>query len=150
MNKVTLIGNITRDIEVKSTNSGFLIAKIGLAVNRRFKKQDGTQGDEVMYIDVKVFGNLASVCQQYLAKGRKIAISGRLVLEQWQDSTGAKHSKHTIAADEVEFLGDNQGQGQGGQGYQSQAPKQAPSQPQQQQQSQAQQAQGESFDDIPF
>lgn len=148
MNKVTLIGNITRDIEVKSTNSGFLIAKIGLAVNRRFKKQDGSTGDEVMYIDVKVFGNLASVCQQYLSKGRKVAISGRLVLEQWQDSTGAKHSKHTIAADEVEFIGDNQQQG-GGQGYKQQQ-QQAPAQQQQVSQAPSQAPQGESFDDIPF
>lgn len=104
-NKVILAGNLTRDVELRYLPNGAALAKLGLAVNRRFKKQDGSQGDEVCYIDVNLFGRTAEVANQYLKKGSSVLIEGRLVLESWTDNTGQKRSKHSITAENMQMLG---------------------------------------------
>lgn len=104
-NKVILVGNLTRDVELRYLPSGSALAKLGLAVNRRFKRQDGSQGDEVCYIDVNLFGRTAEVANQYLKKGSSVLIEGRLVLESWTDNTGQKRSKHSITAENMQMLG---------------------------------------------
>ena len=77
-NKVILVGNLTRDVELRYLPSGSALAKLGLAVNRRFKRQDGSQGDEVCYIDVNLFGRTAEVANQYLKKGSSVLIEGQI------------------------------------------------------------------------
>ena len=104
-NKVILIGNLTRDVELKYTPSGTAIAKFGLATNRTYKDNlTGENKQETMFIDITVFGRSAEVANQYLSKGRKVLIEGRLVLDQWVDSTGQKRSKHSIVAERVQFM----------------------------------------------
>lgn len=107
-NKVIILGNLTRDVELRYLPSGSALATIGLASNRKYKKQDGTPGEEVCFVDVKLFGRTAEVANQYLKKGSQILIEGRLTLETWQDSTGAKKSKHTITAESMQMLGKSQ------------------------------------------
>ena len=104
-NKVIIVGNLTRDVELKYLPSGSAAATIGLASNRKFKKQDGTMADETCFVDVKLFGRTAEVANQYLKKGSQILIEGRLVLETWNDATGAKRSKHSIIAENMQMLG---------------------------------------------
>jgi len=104
-NRVILVGNLTRDVELKYTPNGMAIAKFGLATNRSYK--DNTTGElkqEVMFIDITVFGRSAEVANQYLKKGRKVLVEGRLVLDQWVDSSGQKRSKHSIVADKIQFM----------------------------------------------
>ncbi len=104
-NKIIIVGNLTRDVELKYLPSGSAAATIGLASNRRYKKQDGTMADETCFVDVKLFGRTAEVANQYLKKGSQILIEGRLVLETWNDATGAKRSKHSIMAENMQMLG---------------------------------------------
>ena len=87
-NKVILVGNLTRDVELRYLPSGAALARLNLATNRRYKKQDGTQAEEVCFIDVNLFGRTAEVANQYLKKGSQVLIEGRLVLESWTDNTG--------------------------------------------------------------
>ncbi len=103
-NKVVMIGNLTRDVELRYLPSGAALATIGLASNRKFKKQDGTMADETCFIDVKLFGRTAEVANQYLKKGSKVLIEGRLSFETWTDQMGAKKSKHTITAEGMTML----------------------------------------------
>lgn len=104
-NKVILVGNLTRDVDLRYSPTGLAVSKINLATNRKYKKQDGTQADEVCYIDVNLFGRTAEVANQYLKKGSQVLIEGRLVLESWTDNTGAKRSKHSISAESMQMLG---------------------------------------------
>lgn len=104
-NKVILVGNLTRDVELRYLPSGSALAKISLATNRKYKKQDGTPTEEVCYIDVNLFGRTAEVANQYLSKGSQVLVEGRLVLESWTDNTGAKRSRHTISAESMQMLG---------------------------------------------
>ena len=114
LNSVNLVGNLTRDPEANTLQSGDCVVNFGMAVNRKTN-----QGDEVMYIDITVFGKTAENCSQYLSKGSQVAILGRLKLEQWQDKqTGQNRSKHVIVANQVSFgarpQGQQQNQQQGG------------------------------------
>lgn len=103
-NKIVIIGNLTRDVELRYLPSNVALATIGLASNRRFKKQDGTMADETCFVDVKLFGRTAEVASQFLIKGSRVLIEGRLSFETWQDQTGAKRSKHTIIAESMNML----------------------------------------------
>lgn len=103
-NKVVMVGNLTRDVELRYLPSGSALATIGLASNRRFKKQDGSIADESCFIDVKLFGRTAEVANQYLRKGSKVLIEGRLTYETWTDQMGAKKSRHTITAESMSML----------------------------------------------
>jgi len=106
-NKVILLGNLTRDVEIRYTNSGVAIASFGLATNRKFKGQDGQQKEEVMFIDVKAFGRTGEIANQFLRKGSKVLVEGRLVLEQWEDKYGAKKSRHSVAVENLKMLDTN-------------------------------------------
>ena len=105
-NKVILVGNLTRDPELRYTPKGTAIAKIGLAVNRVWTNEAGEKKEEVTFVDVDVFGRTAENVGQYMRKGRPILIEGRLRLDQWDDKqTGQKKSKLGVVADTVQFLG---------------------------------------------
>ena len=118
-NRVILIGNLTREVELKYTQSGTAIAKFGLATNRTYKdSMTGENKQEVMFIDITVFGRSAEVANQYLKKGKKVLIEGRLVLDQWVDASGNKRSKHSIVAERVQFM-DNKNQNSGEGVYQA-------------------------------
>jgi single-strand DNA-binding protein len=105
-NKVILIGNLTRDIELRYTPSGTAVAKFGLATNRVYSDPvTKEKKQEVMFIDITVFGRAAETANQYLRKGSQVLVEGRLSLNQWTDQTGQKRSKHEIIAENVKFLG---------------------------------------------
>ena len=120
-NKVILVGNLTRDVELKYTPGGTAIGQFGIATNRTYKDTNtGEIKQEVMFVDVKVFGRSAEVAKQYLRKGSKALIEGRLVLEQWVDNSGQKRSKHVVIAEKVQFMDSKNQNG----GYEAQsAPK---------------------------
>ncbi|GAA9292371.1 single-stranded DNA-binding protein [Helicobacter pylori] len=103
-NKVIMVGRLTRNVELKYLPSGSAAATIGLATSRRFKKQDGTLGEEVCFIDARLFGRTAEIANQYLSKGSSVLIEGRLTYESWMDQTGKKNSRHTITVDSLQFM----------------------------------------------
>lgn len=106
LNKVILIGNLTRDPELRYSPKGTAIAKLGLAVNRTWTNEAGEKKEDVTFVDVDVFGRTAENCGKYLAKGRTALIEGRLKLDQWDDKqTGQKRSKLGVVADQVQFIG---------------------------------------------
>lgn len=113
-NKVILVGNLTRDPELRYTPKGTAIAKIGIAVNRVWTNEAGEKKEEVTFVDVDVFGRTAENVGQYMRKGRPILVEGRLRLDQWDDKqTGQKKSKLGVVAETVQFLG-SAGGGEGG------------------------------------
>lgn len=102
MNRVVLIGNLTRDVEVRYTASGTAVAELGLAVNERVKKGEEWV-DEPVFVDVTVWGRMAEVAGEYCSKGSKVGIDGRLKLDSWEKD-GQKRSKLRVTADKVELL----------------------------------------------
>jgi len=105
-NKVMLMGNLTRDPEVRYTPKGTAIATIGLAVNRNWTNEAGEKKEEVTFVDVDVWGKQAETIGQYMSKGRPIFIEGRLKLDQWDDKeSGQKRSKLKIVCESFQFLG---------------------------------------------
>ena len=139
VNKVILIGNLTRDPEVRYTPKGTAVSDIAMAVNRVRTGDDGNRIEEVTYVDVTLWGRQAEVAGQYLAKGRSVYIEGRLQLDTWDDkATGQKRSRLRVVGENMQFLGGGQGgQGGGNQGGGG-APQQQSRPPQQQQQQQSQ------------
>ena len=114
-NKVILMGNLTRDPEVRYTSSGTAIAKLGLAVNRYFRNKEGQQQEEATFVDVDAFGKQAETIGQYLKKGRPIMVEGRLKLDQWDDKqTGQKRSKLGVTLENFQFLDSRNESGDGG------------------------------------
>lgn len=108
------MGNLTRDPEVKYTSGGTAIAKLGMAINRRWRGQDGQTQEETTFVDVDAFGRQAETVGQYLKKGRPIMIEGRLKYDQWEDKqTGQKRSKLGVVLERFEFL-DSRSDGGGG------------------------------------
>ena len=133
-NKVILAGNLTRDIEMRYTQSGSAIGNCAIATSRKFKSQTGEQKEEVCFVDITFFGRTAEVANQYLRKGSKVLVDGRLKLDQWNAQDGTKRSKHTVTVETLKMLGsknDGQGQGQPAGGYapQGQTHAQPPAQP---------------------
>ena len=133
-NKIILVGHLTRDIELRYTQGGAAIGSSGIAVTRKYTL-NGEKREETCFIDITFFGKQAEVSNQYLQKGSKLLVEGRLKFDQWQDSNGQNRSKHSVAVEVMEMLGDakqnNQGYQQGG--YSNQRPQQvAPKKPQQQ------------------
>jgi single-strand DNA-binding protein len=105
-NKVLLMGNLTRDPEVRYTPKGTAIANIGLAVNRAWTNENGEKKEEVTFVDVEVWGRQAETAGQYLSKGRPVFIEGRLRLDSWEDKeSGQKRNKLKVVAERVQFLG---------------------------------------------
>jgi len=111
-NRVILVGNLTRDIELRYLQSGTAVGKAGIATNRRFKSASGEQRDEVMFIDINFFGRTAEIANQYLRKGSKVLVEGRLVLEQWTAQDGTKRSRHSITVENMQML-DSRGENSG-------------------------------------
>ncbi|MFH1782043.1 MAG: single-stranded DNA-binding protein [Candidatus Omnitrophota bacterium] len=111
LNKVFLIGNLTRDPELRYVPSGAPVATFGLAVNRRYVMQSGEKKDEVCFVRIVVFGKQAESCSQHLSKGRLIFVEGRLQYRSWEQE-GQKRSTLDIIADRVQFLGSPKPQGQ--------------------------------------
>jgi single-strand DNA-binding protein len=103
-NKVVLVGNLTRDVEIRYAQSGSAIGNVGIATNRTWKSQTGEQKNEVMFIDLTFFGRTAEIANQYLRKGSKVLIDGRLVFEQWTAQDGSKKSKHAIIVELLKML----------------------------------------------
>jgi len=152
-NKVIMIGNLTRDIELKYIPSGAAIAKGAIATSHKYKTQSGEQKDEVCFLDFSVFGKSAEILNQYVRKGSKVMLEGRLVFEQWTANDGANRSRHTLRVETFKFLDSkadgmsnqntqassgynnyNQNQNQNQNSYNNQAaPQQAYNSPQQQQ-----------------
>ncbi len=103
-NKVILIGNLTRDIELKYIPSGAAIAKGAIATSHKYKAQDGSQKEEVCFLDFNVFGKAAEVLNQYVKKGSKVMLEGRLVLESWTAQDGTSRNRHSLRVEEFKFL----------------------------------------------
>ncbi len=136
-NKVILVGNLTRDIELRYAQSGTGIAKTAIATSRKFTS-NGEKKEEVCFVDITFFGRSAEVANQYLRKGSKILVEGRLQFEQWVDQNGGKRSKHSVIVETMQMLdsrGDAQQGGNSGynqnQGYNAPAQQNAYEQPQQ-------------------
>ena len=112
-NKVFLMGNLTRDIELKHTPSDQSVATIGLAVNRRYTTKEGEKREETTFVDCEAWGRTAEIMSQYLSKGRGVFIEGRLKLDQWEDrETGKNRSKLKVVIDNFQFV-DSKGGGGG-------------------------------------
>jgi single-strand DNA-binding protein len=116
VNKVILIGNLTRDPEVRTFSTGGKVAKFGFAVNNRKKNSQTGQWEDVpMFIDCEAYNRgdyskQADLVEQYLSKGRQVYLEGHLQLDQWDDkTTGQKRSKHKIVVDHIQFLGSREG-----------------------------------------
>lgn len=103
MNKVFLIGNLTRDPELRSTQSGVSVCTFAIAVNRRFKNQQTGQ-QETDFINITCWRQLADLCSRYLQKGRKVAVCGSIQTRTYEAQDGSKRSAFEVVADEVEFL----------------------------------------------
>ncbi|OGW14101.1 MAG: single-stranded DNA-binding protein [Nitrospirae bacterium GWA2_42_11] len=112
-NKVILMGNLTKDPEIRYTPAGTAVANFSLAVNRRYK-QGGEVKDEVSYLDIVVFGKQADSCGQYLNKGDAVIIDGRLQQRRWETEDGQKRNKVEIVANSVQFMPKRQGSVSGG------------------------------------
>ena len=131
LNKVMLMGNITRDPEVRYTPKGTAVTDISLAVNRSYTLDDGERREETTFVDVTYWGRQAEVIGEYMKKGRPIYVEGRLQLDQWEDkNTGQNRSRLKIVGDNFQFLGGRDGNSGGGEGQQQQsAPPQQQSAP---------------------
>ena len=128
-NKVIMIGYLPRDIELKYIPSGAAIAKSAIATSHKYKTQTGEQKEEVCFLDFDVFGKQAEILNQYVRKGSKVMLEGRLVLNRWTAQDGSNRSNHTLRVENFKFLdskADSQGMQNGG-GY-NPAPQQQPQQ----------------------
>ena len=132
VNKVMLLGNLTRDPEIRYTPKGTAVTDLGMAINRIRTGDNGERIEEVTYVDVTLWGRSAELAGQYLSKGRSVFIEGRLQLDQWDDkATGQKRSRLRVVGENMQFIG---GQGQGGGGGNAQGGNPQQSKPAQQQQ----------------
>jgi single-strand DNA-binding protein len=113
-NKVILMGNLTRDPQLSYLPNQTPVCEIGMAINRRWKGNDGQQKEETCYVDCQAYGRQAETLNQYMTKGRPLLIEGRLRYSQWEDKDGNKRSKLRVMIDTFQFLGQGQGGGQGG------------------------------------
>jgi len=114
LNKVMLIGNLTRDPEIRYTPKGTALAEVGIAVNRRYTAENGEKREETTFVEVTMWGKTAELAEQYLKKGRQVYIEGRLRLDTWDDkTTGQKRSKLGVICEEMQFLGSRESGGEG-------------------------------------
>jgi len=109
LNKVLLIGNLTRDVDVKYTPSGKAVANFGLAVNRTYTDANGEKVEDPCFVDIVAWDRLAEVCGDYLSKGRPVFIEGRLQYRSWETEDGGKKSKLEVVAQNIQFLGGKAG-----------------------------------------
>lgn len=119
LNKVMIIGNLTRDPEVRFTPKGTAVCDMALAVNRRYLSDSGERVEEVTYLDIVLWNKQAELAGQYLAKGRSVFVEGRLQMDSWEDkATGQKRTKIRIVCENMQFLDSKGGAAGGGGGYQ--------------------------------
>lgn len=102
-NQITVLGNLTRDIELRYAQNGSAIANVGIAASRKFTV-NGEKKEEVMFIDLTFFGKSAEIANSYLRKGSKVFITGRLKLDNWVGQDGQKHSKHSVVVETMKML----------------------------------------------
>lgn len=106
-NKVILVGNLTRDPDLKTLPSGTAVARLGLAVNNSYKSKDGNKVEDTLFIDIDVFGKQAETVDQYMKKGSSILVEGKLRYRTWTGNDGVKHYKHDMLAQRIVFMGSN-------------------------------------------
>jgi single-strand DNA-binding protein len=117
LNRVIIMGNLTRDVELRHLANNMAVGKFGLASNRRWKTPEGEAREEAMFIDCEAWGRTAEIISQYFAKGKPILVEGRLKLDQWEDKeTKAKRSKHVLVVENFHFVESKGGGGGGGPG----------------------------------
>jgi single-strand DNA-binding protein len=115
LNKVLLMGNLTRDPELRVTPKGTPICQFSLAINRQFKMESGESREEVIYVDIEAWGKQGETIAKYCTKGRPLYVEGRLRLDQWEDkNTKEKRSRMKVVLEQFQFLGDSRGGGAGG------------------------------------
>ena len=117
-NKVVLVGNLTRDIELRYAQSGSAIANTAIATSRKFT-QNGERKEEVCFVDITFFGRSAEVANQYLRRGSKILVEGRLKFDQWVAQDGSKRSKHTVIVETMQMLDSKADAAQGGASFEN-------------------------------
>lgn len=104
-NKVILVGNLTRDPQMSYLPSQMAVVEFGIAVNRRWRGQDGQQREETCFVDCRAYGKQAETINQYLAKGKSVLLEGRLQFDTWEGKDGTKRSKHRVVVERFQFLG---------------------------------------------
>src|SRR3954465_6407015 len=117
LNKVLLMGNLTRHPELRATPKGTPTCQFSLAINRQFKMDSGETREEVIYVDIEAWGKQGETIAKYMTKGRPLYVEGRLRLDQWEDkNTKEKRSRMKVVLEQFQFLGDSRGGGAGGEG----------------------------------
>jgi single-strand DNA-binding protein len=116
VNRVILVGNLTRDPEIRYTPTGTPVCEIGLAMNERYKNANGEWVDEAVFVDVTLWSRTAEVASEYLSKGSSVLIEGRLKLDSWEAPDGQKRSKLRVVCLRMQMLGGRQGGGSPGEG----------------------------------
>ena len=111
MNKVMLMGNLTRPPEIKTLPSGNSVCEFGLAINRKFTTRDGDERDEVAYVELSCFGRGGEVIKQYCNKGSPLFVEGRLRYDSWQNDKGEKRNRLSVIVDNFQLLPDGRGKG---------------------------------------
>jgi single-strand DNA-binding protein len=125
-NRVILVGNLTRDPEIRYISSGTAVCEIGLAVNNRRKNADGAWVDEPVFVDITLWERSAEVASEYLTKGSPLLVEGHLKLDTWQAQDGQKRSKLKVVGDRIQLLGGRQEGGPPGEGASRPAPRREP------------------------
>lgn len=153
-NRVILMGNLTRDPELKFLPSGTSVANFGLAMNERYTdRQSGEQKESVCFVDVEAWGRQAEIANEYLSKGRPVFIEGALKFDSWETEDGSKRSKLSVRAFRIQFIGGRSDGDEMGGGYADAQPAAAPTEQQAYQEAPAPEASSTSSateDDIPF
>ncbi len=105
LNKVLLMGNLTRDPELRYTTGGTPVTEFGLAINRRFTTRDGEKREEVCFVDISLFGKQAETFCEYMSKGRRVFVEGRLRFDSWTNQDGQKRSRLRVTGERFQFMG---------------------------------------------
>ncbi|MSR40504.1 MAG: single-stranded DNA-binding protein [Phycisphaerales bacterium] len=116
LNKVMLMGNLTRDVELKTTTGNQNVASLSLAINRKFRTKEGEDREETTFVDCEAWGKTAEILAKYLSKGKPVYIEGRLKLDSWEDKDGQKRSKMRVVIEEFQFIDSRPGAGGGASG----------------------------------
>ncbi len=114
LNKVLLMGNLTRDPELRYTPGGMAVAEFAIAINRQWAGKTGEKKEEVTFVDIVVWARQAETCAEYLKKGRPVFIEGRLTQDRWETPDGQKRNRMRVTAERVQFLGGGNAGGRGG------------------------------------
>ena len=110
LNKIFLIGNLTRDPQLSYTPNQTAVVDFGMAVNRKWKAKDGQAKEDVCFVDCRMFGKRAETINKYMSKGKPLMVEGRLSFDQWEAQDGTKRSKHRVTVEDFQFMPDGQRQ----------------------------------------